>query len=157
MAPVRWWPGALMALLGDDVMPVPMEYRLASQNFEQFLAEVAEEAGLGTRNQAFTTTEGVLQCFRRRLEVQEAIAFAQILPAMLRALFVQDWDIASKRVETWDRGAMTAEVKALRVNHNFSPDSSIQDVARIVRRHIDAQAFDRCLERLPAEARAFWS
>ena len=138
-------------------MPVPMEYRLASQNFEQFLAEVAEEAGLGTRNQAFTTTEGVFRCFRRRLEVQDAIAFAQILPAMLRALFVQDWDMATKRVETWDRSVMTAEVKALRVNHNFSPDRAIEDVARIVRRHVDVHAFDRCLEGLPAEARVFWS
>src|SRR4051812_46969652 len=135
-------------------MPVPMEYRLASQTFERFLAEVAEETGLGTRNQAFTTTEGVLQCFRRRLNVSDAIAFAQVLPAMLRALFVQDWDSTSKPAETWDVGAMTAELKALRVNHNFSPDSAIKDVARTVRRYVDADAFDRCLEKLPAEARS---
>ena len=138
-------------------MPVPMEYRLASQNFEQFLAEVAEESGLGTRNQAFTTTEGVLRCFRRRLDTHDAIAFAQVLPAMLRALFVQDWDSRSKRIETWDVDVMTSEVKSLRVNHNFSPDTAIRDVVRVVLRHVDLDAFNRCMEKLPAEARSFWS
>lgn len=29
-------------------MPVPMEYRLASLDFERFLAEVSEETGLAT-------------------------------------------------------------------------------------------------------------
>lgn len=138
-------------------MPVPMDYRLASQDFDRFLAEVAEQTGLATRNQAYTTTQGVLLCFRRRLSLSEAITFAQVLPAMLRALFVMDWDPQEPRVACWDRDVMTAEVKRLRVDHNFSPDTAIENVARVLRGHVDPAAFARCLATLPPEAGPFWS
>lgn len=138
-------------------MPVPMEYRLASQDFDRFLGEVAQETGLATRNQSYTTTQAVLQAFRRRLDLAQAIAFAQVLPAMLRALFVMDWDAGQARSESWDRDLMTAEVKQLRIDHNFSPDSAIENVAHVLRGHVDAAAFARCLATLPPEARSFWS
>lgn len=138
-------------------MPFPMEYRLASQDFDRFLADVAAETGLTTRNQAYTTAQGVFLCFRRRLNISDAIAFAQILPAMLRALFVQGWDTAEPRKETWDRDIMTSEVKQLRVNHNFSPDTAIHNVACVTRKYVDGAEFDRCLAKLPPPARDFWS
>jgi len=74
-----------------------MKYRQAPQEFDRFLTDVAAETGLTARNQAYTTTE-------------DAIAFAQILPVMLRALFVQDRDIAEPRPYNWGRDVMTAEV-----------------------------------------------
>lgn len=138
-------------------MPIPMEYRLASQHFEKLLAEVADETGLGTRNQAYTTTQGVLLCFRRRLKTSDAIAFAQVLPAMLRALFVKDWNPEEAQVETWDRAIMISEVKQLRVDHNFSPDTSIENVACVVRRYVDGPEFERCLARFGPDAQVFWS
>lgn len=138
-------------------MPTPMEYRRASQDFDRFLADVASQTNLSSRHQAYTTTQGVFLCFRRRLSLQEAIAFAQVLPAMLRALFVDDWDTDKPRVKSWDRDLMNSEVRQLRANHNFSPDTAIHDVARVVRRYVDADEFERCLERLSPPARAFWS
>ncbi len=138
-------------------MPVPMEYRLASQDFDRFLGEVAQETGLATRNQAYTTTQGVLLCFRRRLSTDEAIAFAQVLPAMLRALFVMDWDPQVPRVTNWDRDLMTAEVRQLRIDHNFSPDTAIANVAHVLRGHVDPAAFARCLATLQPQAHEFWS
>lgn len=138
-------------------MPFPMEYRVASRVFDDFLGEVAAETGLTSRHQAYTTTQGVLLCLRRRLTVAEAIAFAQVLPAMLRALFVQDWDADQPPFPSWDRAAMIAEVRQLRPNHNFSPDTAIRDVARVLRRYVEAERFERCLTALPPEVRAFWS
>jgi uncharacterized protein (DUF2267 family) len=138
-------------------MPFPMEYRIASQTFDQFLADVAEETGLTTRNQAYTTAQAVFVCFRRRLSLREATAFAQILPALVRALFVQDWNTEEPRVETWERDMMTAEVRQLRMNHNFSPDTAIGDVARVTRKYVDPAELDHCLATLPPAARAFWS
>lgn len=138
-------------------MPIPMEYRLASQNFDRLLGELVEHSDLTTRNQAYTTLQAVLQCFRRRLCTADAITFAQILPAMLRALFVQDWDVNEPLSDTWNREVMTREVKLLRINHNFSSDGAIADVAAIVRRHVDPYDFARCMEKLPPQARDFWS
>lgn len=133
-----------------------MEYRLASQDFDRFLAEVAEQTNLSSRHQAYTTTQAVFQCFRRRIGTRDAIAFAQILPAMLRALFVQDWDPDEPIAQSWDPYVMTEEVKQLRVNHNFSPDTAICDVARVLRTYLDPKAFASCLSRLPEPAQSFW-
>ena len=50
-------------------------------------------AGLTTTNQAYTMVQGVLQVFRRRLEVDKAIRFLSVLPLGVPALFVVDWDV----------------------------------------------------------------
>jgi uncharacterized protein (DUF2267 family) len=67
-----------------------MDYQHASEEFERFLRAVVENTGLATRNQAYTTAEGVLRAFRRRLDIRQAIAFAGVLPPVLRAIFVAD-------------------------------------------------------------------
>lgn len=138
-------------------MTVPMEYRRASQDFEDFLAEAADAAGLATRNQAFTMVEGVLTAFRRRLTAAEGIAFAQVLPPMLRALFIHGWEPSEPAAMSWDRVALTREVQGLREHHNFAPDTAIGDVAGVLRRHVDGAAFERVLDRLPPGARAMWA
>jgi uncharacterized protein (DUF2267 family) len=138
-------------------MPIPMEYCLAAQHFEEFLAATAAAAGLVTRNQAYTTLEGVFRAFRRRLSLEDAIAFAQVLPPLLRALFVDDWDPAEPRADSWDRAVLAQEVQRLRPNHNFAPDTAIRDVADVLRQYVDRQAFETCLARLPPSARDYWS
>ncbi len=138
-------------------MTVPMEYRNASRHFDAFLADAAEQAGLVTRNQSYTMVEGVLHAFRRRLTVAQAIAFAQGLPPMLRALFVWNWNTDEPRAESWDRTEMTREIQALRRHHNFAPDTAIGDVAAALRRHVDTEAFEACLSGLPEAARTYWS
>ena len=115
-----------------------------------------DAAGLVTTNQSFTMVEGVLRTFRRRLDVNDALAFANVLPALTRALFVADWDPAEPRREFGDRVEMTNEVKALRENHNFSPDNAIDAVAIALRKNLDESALDRVLDRLPPGAREFW-
>lgn len=137
-------------------MPLPMEYRLASQDFDHFLGDVMNETGLNSRHQAYTTTQAVFLCFRRRLSLADAIAFAQGLPAMLRALFVADWDTTQAQSQLWDRETMVEEVKQLRSEHNFSPDDAIEAVARVVHRHVDPRTFALSLGRLPDAAKSFW-
>jgi uncharacterized protein (DUF2267 family) len=137
-------------------MPVPMEYKRASEQFEKFLVDARDNAMLQTTHQAYTMVQGVLQVFRRRLDAKEALLFADVLPPLLRALFVADWNLDEPRRPFGDRAAMTKEVQDLRPDHNVSPDSAIRDVARALRQAIDAAALDRVLARLPDGAAAFW-
>ena len=51
---------------------------------------------------------------------------------------------------------MTKEVQALRVAHNFAPDTAIHGVATALRRNIDQAALDRVLAELPQGAAQFW-
>jgi uncharacterized protein (DUF2267 family) len=74
-------------------MPRPMEYQHASEDFDRFLCRVIDETDLTTRNQAYTTTQGVLYAFRCRLTLKNSIIFAGVLPPILRAIFVVDWDL----------------------------------------------------------------
>jgi uncharacterized protein (DUF2267 family) len=137
-------------------MTVPMELQYASRDFEEFLADAREISGLATRNPTYTMVQGVLQTFRRRLEIKEAILFANVLPPILRAIFVADWDVDEPKRPFGSRESMTQEVQSLRKDHNFSPDSAIRDVAAALRRHIDDVALDRVLATLPDGAADFW-
>lgn len=138
-------------------MPVPAEYERASAQFYEYLVDARDTAGLWSTHVTYTMTQGVFQVFRRRLSPQDAIAFANVLPICLRALFVTDWNLDEERKDFEDRETMTNEVKLLRPEHNFSTDTAIRDVAQALRRHVDEAAFDAILARLPDGAVEFWA
>lgn len=137
-------------------MTVPMQYRQASRDFDAFMEDLKAVSMLQTSHQAFTMLEAVFQVFRRRLTLAEAIAFAAVLPPVLRSIFVSDWDTAEERKAFSTEADMMAEVRALRPDHNLSTGTAIRDVAAALRRHVDTDELDRVLAALPAGAEAFW-
>ena len=137
-------------------MPVPAEYERASDQFYKFLIDARDTANLTSTHTAYTMTQGVFQVFRRRLSFPEAIAFANVLPICLRALFVSDWNTEEPRKPFQDRTEMIVEVRSLRPEHNFSPDTAIHDVAVALRRHVDETVFDQLLAGFSEGAVEFW-
>ena len=137
-------------------MPVPAEYERASAQFYEYLVDARDTSGLWSTHVTYTMTQGVFQVFRRRLSTKDAIAFANVLPICLRALFVTDWDIDEKRKEFEDRETMSQEVKSLRPEHNFSTETAIRDVAQALRRHVNEESFDKLLSQFPEGAEEFW-
>lgn len=140
----------------EDIMPVPSEYQRASDDFYQYLVDARDTADLWSTHVTYTMTQGVFQTFRRRISLEDAIAFANILPVGLRALFVADWDPQEPQKSFADREEMLKEVKSLREEHNFSTETAIRDVAAALRRHVDEKAFNQVLAKLPAGATDFW-
>lgn len=137
-------------------MTRPMIYQHATEDFEAYLTDARDRLDTPSRNVAYTATDGVFQVFRARLDPQDALRFANLLPAVLRAIFVANWNLQDRR--PWaDRPALTREVQLVRQHHNFSPDTVIADVAWALRRHVDEPAFDKLLVTLGAEAREFWA
>lgn len=137
-------------------MPMPMEYQHASEDFERFLRDAIQVSGLTTRNQAYTTTQSVLRVFRRRLDVSDALKFADVLPPVLRAIFVSAWDIHEPKRPFQRREAMTMEVQSLRGDHNFSPETAIRDIAVALRKNLNEAELDRVLATFPKDAADFW-
>ena len=137
-------------------MPVPSEYQRATDDFYKLLTDVRDSAGLTTTNQAYTVLQGVFQVFRRRLDLQDAVRFLNLLPVGARALFVADWDADEQKRDFEDRTIMTKEVRELRAEHNYAPESAIRDVAVALRRNVDQTAFDHVLAALPRGAVEFW-
>jgi len=138
-------------------MTPPVEYQQATIQFYQFLTDARDAAGLQTTNQSYTMAQGVLQAFRRRLELKEAIRFLVVLPPGVRALFAADWDPEEPKQPFRDRETMTHEVQTLRPLHNYAPETSIHDVAVALRRNMDEATLDRVLDSLGPAAKEFWT
>jgi uncharacterized protein (DUF2267 family) len=138
-------------------MTVPMEYKYASRDFDAFLTDARRMLDLATPHQTYTAVQAVLTVFRRRLNVGQTIAFAQVLPPVLRAIFVYEWKPEEPAVAFEERARLTREVQAYRGDHNFAPDSAIADVAAALRRHVHVKAFDVVLAQLPPGSVEFWS
>lgn len=137
-------------------MPVPAEYQRASDDFYRFLVDTRDTAGLWSTHVTYTMVQGVFQAFRRRLSIEDAIVFANVLPVCLRALFIADWDTHEPQKSFEDIEEMMREVRSLREEHNFSTETAIRDVATALRRHVDEEAFEQVLSKLPEGARNFW-
>jgi len=138
-------------------MTWPLEYQRASQDFERFMVTARDAAGLATTNMAWTMVEGVLLAFRRRLAVCEAIEFANVLPPLLRALFLGNWHPSGEAAPFNPREALTEEVRSLRAQHNFSPPNAIEAVAAALRGSVDEPSLERALAKLPPQASEFWA
>jgi uncharacterized protein (DUF2267 family) len=137
-------------------MPMPWTYRQATREWQAFLADAKSAMDLTSDNAAYTAVEGVLRAFRCRLTPQQAIDFAQVLPSVLRALFVADWQLANP-VVPGTRADWTAEAMALRPHHNLTPPTCVAAVALALRKSILREDLDRVLATLPPFAAEFWS
>ncbi len=60
-------------------MPYPAEYQQANHHFAKFLSDTKEESYLGSVHQAYTMIQGVFNVFRRRLTLEDAIIFNEVL------------------------------------------------------------------------------
>ncbi len=137
-------------------MPMPWTYRQATREWQAFLSDAKEAMDLTSDNATFTAVEGVLRAFRARLTVQEALDFAQVLPSVLRALFVADWKIAPPLVPG-GRADWTRAAQALRPHHNQTPETCVAATALALRKSVLREDLDRVLAQLPPFAAEFWS
>jgi uncharacterized protein (DUF2267 family) len=137
-------------------MTWPFEYQNAQRQFEQFLRAVADAANVETTNASYTIADAVFRVFAGRLTGEQALAFAGVLPPLLKALFIDGRDWKEPPQAFASREAMTLEVLDVRAHHNFAPPDAIVIVARELRRVVDPEAFEAVLSRLPADASEYW-
>lgn len=138
-------------------MPMPWTYRQATREWQTFLVEARAAMDLTSDNATFTAVEGVLRAFRRRLTPQQAIEFAQVLPAVLRALFVADWRLDEGPAPPGSRADWTAEAQSLRPQHNLTPRTCVEATALALRKSVLRADLERVLATLPPFAAEFWS
>lgn len=138
-------------------MPMPWTYRQASREWSAFLTEARSAMNLESDNATYTAVEGVLRAFRRRLTPQQAVDFAQVLPSVLRALFIADWKFDEGPLPPGSRSDWTAEAMALRPHHNLTPPNCVEATALALRKSVLREDLDRVLAALPPFATDFWS
>ena len=138
-------------------MPMAMPYRNASRDWRGFLDDVMEYTGLVSDNAAYTGIDGVFRAFRRRLTVEQAILFANVLPAVPRAIFIQDWDVGARPVSYAPRETMIHEARTLRQHHNIAPETILDATARALWRRVNHADLRRVLAEFGPIATAFWT
>lgn len=138
-------------------MPPPFEYQNPTLQFERFLVSARDHAGLPTTNMAWNMVVGVLHAFRARLSLQDGIRFAQVLPPMVRALFVEDWNPELPPKEFGAAPDWLNDVRAVRHEHNFSPDNAVVAVARALREQVHPPVWERILDSMPEGSLSYWA
>lgn len=137
-------------------MPMPWTYRHASREWRGFLDDCKARMSLTSDNMAYTAVDGVFQTFRRFVTAEQGLAFATVLPSVPRAIFVADWMPDPSPPPFPDRAALTAMVKAVRPDHNLTPDNAIEATAYALRRSVRQSDLDKVIAGLPDGAAAFW-
>jgi uncharacterized protein (DUF2267 family) len=112
---------------------------------------------LETHHRSYAILRAVLHVFRDHLAVDDALRFAEILPAVLRAIFLENWHPVDDPAPFPDRATLIQEVKANRRDHNLSSETSISEVAAALRRNVDNTDLDRVLATLPSGAAEYWT
>ncbi len=120
------------------------------------MEDVKDRMGRDSDNMAYTAVDAVFQVFRCRLTAQQGLLFASVLPAVLRAIFVKDWDVTGPPNQFANRNDLIREVKGIRPNHNLTPDNAIEATAWAIRRCTNTRDLNRVLEQLPDGAKQFW-
>jgi len=138
-------------------MTVPQEYVHASRDFDRFMDDFMQIAMLETHHRSYAILRAVLHVFRDHLTVDDALRFAEILPVVLRAIFVENWYPDAKPAPFPDRATLVQEVKAVRRDHNLASETSISEVAAALRRNVNNTDLDRVLATLPAGAVEYWA
>jgi len=137
-------------------MPIPWTYRHSSKEFSAFLNDAKERMNLVSDNSTYTAVDAVFQVFRKRLSAEQGLAFAGVLPSVLRAIFVKDWNVSQEPALFLARAEMTKEAQLVRRHHSLTPDNAIEATAWALRRSMDQRDLDKVLASLPDGARDFW-
>ncbi len=140
-------------------MPMPWTYRHAQKEFASILARTKDEMGsaLLSDNMTYTAIEGVLRCFRARLTPEQVIAFGDVLPSILRAILVHQWDVTEAPRPFGTRAGMTKEVQAHRQHHNIATDDCIEAFAIALWSHSNHRDLEHVLAKIGPEAEDFWT
>lgn len=137
-------------------MPMPYAYRHAQAEWRAVLDCARDSMGLDSDNMAYTALQGVLLAFRRRLTVDQALRFADLLPAVPRAIFVEGWHPAPP-VAFGLRADWVAEAQSLRPHHNLTPVVCVEATARALRPLMEDDRLLALLAGFPPGAVDFWS
>ena len=137
-------------------MTVPQVYVQATRDFEKFMRDFKQVSMVETQPRSYAIVRGVLHTFRAHLTVDQALRFADALPAVLRALFVEDWHPSDPPPAFPNAEDLLEEVRSHRRDHIFATETSIRDVATALRSNVDKDEFERALASLPPAAQDYW-
>lgn len=105
---------------------------------------------------AYTAIEAVLHAYRARLSPKDVMIFANILPSVLRAIYIYGWNPEQTPHPFPNDRKWVEEFQAHRPHHNLTPKNAKNALAIALWQHINHRKFELALEKLPKPATDFW-
>ena len=136
-------------------MTIPSNYLYADRDFRAFMVRAKETTEHETTNMVWGTLLGVFEVFRRRLDNGQRLAFAAVLPATLRAVFVESGPV-DRPIAFEPRERLIREVQGVHRDHQFATDTAIDDIALALGDFVDRKRLEEVLAAIGDEARQFW-
>ena len=125
----------------------------------QFLTQLADELNMPIdKERALRTLKAVLHSLRNRISPEESSQFIAQLPMMIKAIYVDGWQIGKhqKRISNFDE--FVSEVYELGGGYRgttfgdrLEAERAIQSVLKILKQYISEGEFDDILVSLPAK------
>ena len=137
-------------------MPMPQEIAYASKQFMELLGALKERALLETHNQCYAMLRAVLHEFRSYMTIKQAIAFADGLPPLVRAIFVEGWQPADEPPPPPSRKEFASAVARRLAPHHYAPDNLASDVFAVLVPRAERTKIARVMDELPADLNNLW-
>ena len=137
-------------------MPMPQEITQASKQFMELLGDLKEGSFLQTHNQSYAMLRAVLHEFRKYMTIGQAIAFANGLPTIVRAIFVENWKPAAQPSAPLSRRDFVDAVITRLSPHHVPPDSIVSDVFALLAARGEPAKIADVIDSLPTELKQLW-
>ena len=133
----------------------PYDVERATDLHNEWCQALMERSGLGTTHRAAPQMRAVMLELRDSLEPQAVIAFANVLPALERGIFLGDWDLDRPPNPVPDAASFTARVYQRVKDHHAPLDSLVEDVFWVLADKLGSRA-STILDRLPEPLKPLW-
>jgi uncharacterized protein (DUF2267 family) len=120
------------------------------------LGDLKERSFLQTHNQCYAMLRAVLHEFRGYMTVGQAIAFANGLPPVVRAILVENWKPPDQPLPSPSRQDFIDAVIGRLSPHHVPPDSIVSDVFALLVPRAEATKIADAIDSLPAELKQLW-
>ena len=122
----------------------------------EFLKRVANELGVpGDKERAFRVTQAVFHALRDRIMIEESMQLISELPMVLKAMYVNGWNIAKERNDssTLDEflNDISNETRTAEADFGSSPKEEVKAVFRVIKNSISAGELEHVRGQLTPE------
>ncbi|QIK77998.1 DUF2267 domain-containing protein [Sphingomonas piscis] len=134
----------------------PYDVEHATQLHIEWCQSLMERSGLGTTHRAAPQMHAVMLELRDSLEPRSAVEIANVLPALERGLFLENWRLDQPARPVPDAETFKARVHDRVKGHHAPLDTLVEDVFWVLREKLGTKS-DVIERNLPVALQDLWS
>jgi uncharacterized protein (DUF2267 family) len=135
---------------------MPDDVRYASQQFDEWLADLKARTLLATSNQCYSSLRAVLHEVRNHLPADVATAFGTELPPLVRGIYYEGWRPSEPPRPLASLADLTQDVMTSLSPHVIPPDTILTDVLAVLAIRLDPVRVGPVVGRFPPLLAALW-